>query len=267
MSNPLTGETNYVSFQNWGPVAVPLAIASIAGNQMREGTEADWGRVVTGVAEFMKDQSFLRGVSEMIDMTENWERGGERMAEQIASQFVPYGALNRQIQRALGMAERDPEGAIDAMLATFAPTAGMVRERTDVLGEPVEPRQTGLSQMANPLRASVEQPDELRDAYRALRDQGYRVTLGAGTDTVKGIRLDADQERTFQAMLGPELKIELREVIGSSRYRTADPGQRAEMLDKAERKVRDRVGKEFYGLYLQGMGAPSPRGAPVPAGR
>jgi len=164
------GQSTYVSFSNLGAVGVPLAMGAIAGDATRRvgaGKDVDPVAMAMGVGRYALDQTFLRGLSDVVHAVEDPSRYAENISEGLASQLMPYGGLQRQIERAIGMAPRDPHGAVEALAGTFLPTAGLVQPRTDVLGREVQPDQSGLAAFISPFRYETT---EDTPALRALRE-------------------------------------------------------------------------------------------------
>jgi hypothetical protein len=159
------------------------------------------------------------------------QRFGERYVEGLATQFAPYGALGRQVQRALGMSQRDPQGAIEALLATYPMTAEQVPPRTDVLGEEVRSAQTGAAAFVSPLRYDVEQPEPVREAFR-----GASVGLSSPPKALQSpyaqgmeVQLTREEQERFKDLAAAELR------------RYAKPGMAANWLEELQTQARARA--------------------------
>jgi hypothetical protein len=206
------GQTHYVSLSLAGPLALPAVVSILAGEAMKKGKDAlspEWaGQVAMGLAQYAEQQTFFQGVATIAQSVD--PRTGaaslERNIEQIAAQFSPHviggGALGREIQRVMGMPQRDPAGAIEALLATHPATAGRVEPRQDVLGRPVV-------QGGGPLTAVVRAPVE-RDTgvIRAFRRAKEGLPLAAPKQIT-------DPSTKEQRTLTPQQQHRWRRVFGA----------------------------------------------------
>jgi len=153
--------------------------------------------------------------------------------EGLVTQAVPYGAAQRQIQQALGMAQRDPQGAIEAILATSPLTASAVPERQDRLGETVYQTQTGIPAYAGPVRFSVE---EYNGVLSAFEDAGVGIPpppKSVKSESGVTIELDRDRQQQYQRIFGSELTRLYRDI------RDPNPAQREKNARKALEQARE----------------------------
>lgn len=176
------GSVRYVPLAYLGPLAVPYVATILAAETAKKGKAAlspEWaGAVALGIGRYAEQNTFFEGlatVSKVFD-ARTGEANLERIVEQVASQFSPHviggGALGREIQRITGQPLRDPEGALEALLATHPATAGRVPARRDVLGRELATSPGGVE--AAVVRSTVE-----RDAgvIRAFRQAGEGLPL------------------------------------------------------------------------------------------
>lgn len=207
------GKTYYIPLAVLGPLAVPPVAAILLGESAKKGgdVQAKAARVAMGVGQYAAQNTFMEGITQvgkLFDPRGNVSSNLERHAEGIAAQFSPHiiggGSLGREIQQILGMPARDPDGMIEALLATHPATAGQVEPAQDVLGRPRVPNVGG------PLRvvARVGQQNDT-GVIRAFRSAKEGLPLTAP----KQIK---DPNTEEMRALTPKQQHRWRRVFGSA---------------------------------------------------
>jgi hypothetical protein len=192
-------------------------VSILATEGVRRGqpfTPETAAHIALGIGQYAADQTFLQGVSQLSAVLDKGGTQAENYVEGIASQFSPHflggGALGRQIQQIMGMPQRDPHGAIEALLATHPATAGMVPPKRDVLGRPSATAPGGVETALAPFRASVEKDDPVIAAYRRAK-VGLPMAAPkdyANPDDPRGPRrpLSRQQQDTWRVAFGGSLQ-------------------------------------------------------------
>lgn len=211
------GETYYLPvISAMGPLGLPI-VASILANEAEKSGKSrlspEWaGALALGVGRYAAQNSFFEGVANIAKVMDERQGGSatEQQVEQIASQFSPHiiggGALGREIQRIMGMPARDPEGALEALLATHPATAGMVEPAQDVLGRP---RSMGISGPAGAaIRGGVEDDASVIRAFRrageGLPTAAPRSIRDPGANRL--VTLTPSQRHRWRTIFGSELR-------------------------------------------------------------
>jgi len=243
------GTSTYVRYSNIGPVGVPLALAATAADAQRHGVENEpgsvIGRFVGGFGRYMVDQSMLQGLGNFLDAATDPEHKGENFAEGMSTQFMPYGALGRQLDRALGTGPRDPHGVLDAMQASYPGLSSRVQPRRNALGQEVPETQTALGQFASPLRYSQETENP---TLQSLRDVGD-VGIGAPPTTARGIRLTPEERIQVQQGGGKYIQEFVDEVTSDPSWSTYTAEERKIILARVIARARAAA----QGELLQGI--------------
>ncbi|MCL4532455.1 MAG: hypothetical protein M1582_04595 [Actinobacteria bacterium] len=243
------GSATYVSYQNLGPIGVPLALASLLGQDMAKGKAAPTpeylGKIVASMAKYMSDQTFLRGIGDLVKAIDQPGRYAENLVESLATQIVPYGSLQRQLTRALDMGTRDPKGAMEAILALNPMTAGGVPAKLDPFGQPVHPAQTGIGSFISPSRYNVETPDPVLAEYRRLQAEGQDVGISKAPSKIFSVELTRDEQRQFQAQAGQMLREALTRLIPTRPYRALSDEDKATVLSRLEDAIRKTVAEQM----------------------
>lgn len=229
------GVTKYYPMAILGPLAVPAVLGILLSETYRQGTPFDPVAAAWGIGQYAVDQTFFRGVSDFAKaMTEGGSRI-ENFMESVASQYSPHiiggGALGRQLQQIMGQPQRDPHGAIEAILATHPATAEMVPPRRDVLGRPQVNAPGGAETALSPVRSSVERDELVIAAFRSAGeglpmrapdvvrdpDTGQRVTLTRDQQTAWRTAFGSALQRTWRADGRPSRSQDLRSVEQQAR--------------------------------------------------
>lgn len=186
------GGVQYVPMALAGPLAVPMVVGVLKAEAAKKKQPLSLERtaeIALGIGRFAADQTFFQGVAQLSAALDKGGSKVESYIEQIAGQYSPHvvggGALGREIQQVAGMPQRDPQGAIEALLATHPLTAGKVPVRRDVLGRPAQTSPGGVESTV--VRATVERDAPVLRAYR-------RAGEGLPTQAPKDLR-DPDEDR------------------------------------------------------------------------
>jgi hypothetical protein len=233
----------WVSYSNWGPIAVPLSLA--AG--LHEGK--DLPDAFARGAKVLTEQAYLSGVGTIWKGMTEPDRYGEQWVAQALQTLVPYGAAINTVGQATDPYLRDPGKTTVAQLGrgevpnTLKARIPGVRENLpalqDQLGRDVANPQRGAAAVL-PVRASESAPDP---ALRELQRVG--VDVPEPPKEVRGIPLTPEEQRAFNRRAG-EL---IRQRVAA---RTSDPGwggrtpeARVRILKAAVESARTDAGNEI----------------------
>jgi hypothetical protein len=239
---------NWVSYANWGPMAVPLSLAAAMHEGEGTSTPAYLYDVFERGASVLTEQSYLQGVGAIFKAMDptSGSSFGERQLEQVLATFVPFGAAINTLGQAtdplMRVNERgDITGALQARVPGLRET---VPAQQDVLGQPVPNPQQGLAAVS-PLRVSPERPSSVLGALRAAN-----IDVPAPPKTItrgryKDIPLTEAEQRTFQRIAGDEISRVVGERVASEAFQSDTPAGRAKRLqqdvDKARQIARNQV--------------------------
>ncbi len=229
----LGGGAYYIPLALLGPFALPPVAAILMGEAAKKGGDpmAQAGRVALGVGQYASQNTMFQSLSNIGGLFDQRDapRNIERQVEQVAAQFSPHiiggGALGREIQQIMGMPQRDPQGALDALLATHPLTAGQVEPRQDVIGRPVVPNTPGAIRAV----ARVGQEQDV-SVIRAFRQGRVSLPMAApkqlNNDTTGQMTtLTSQQQKRWQRVFGQSLQ---ENWSGYGNPRDADTLQRVE---------------------------------------
>lgn len=251
------GSKTYIKYSNLGPVGVPLAAGAILGDALKtaqrqgeQGLPIDPGslafRMAGGMGRYMVDQTMLQGLANVVDAISDPERKSQNFAEGLVTQFAPYAALGRQLDRALGTGPRDTregyQGLLDAVLASYPGLSAGVPQRLDPLGRNVEATQTGLGAFISPATYSQSPYDPLTEAMRAAD-----VGVGATPKDWRGYAMNEQEQRQYQQQSGYYLDQMLRQVLDDPGFASAPIEARQAVLRRVIAAARNAGGADVMG--------------------
>jgi hypothetical protein len=240
------GTTLYLPFEALaGPLALP-AVMTVTAMEAKKKSGTPYmstemaAKIAAGVGSYLGEKTFFEGFATIAKTLENPEKQGERHLEQLAAQFGPhvfgFGGAGREFQRVFGMADRDPEGALQALLAQNPLTSGLVNPKQDVLGRE---QSRGLGGPAGLfVRAGVEDDAPVIRAYRDAHQSLPSKAPTSVTDpyTKATVKLDADQQASWERAFGAALQQEW-----SYEGSVSDPRTLQKVKSKATEAARTAV--------------------------
>ncbi len=237
----------YVSFANIGPASIPLAIGVILGSLYRDKDKDGKSEIdpflLVRASKIVTQQTMLQSLDTYLNAIENPERWFEMVTENIAGTFAPYGALTRQIERAMGMSPRDPNGALEAIEANLPMLSQNVKPRLNVAGEPESHQLSGPLAFVSPLRVTEAQD---RPWLKELRDKD--ITVSTPARTRDGKQLPADQYFTLKQETGQNTATAASRAMELPAYRRANPDQQKRLMETAINEGRETARREV-GIY------------------
>jgi hypothetical protein len=262
------GGSHYVEMSKIGPAAIPFAIGAVVGQSMKEGVVADPVTLASSLGRFMADQTFLQGLNGVMNAIQDPKHFSEKLVESTATTFVPYGSFQRQLTRALGQADRDPKGAIQAIQAIIPGVAENVPRRQDALGRDIQSDQTGAGAFISPLKYSSSQPEPILDAFR---DVGMGIPSAPTEIRVRNpltnslsppMTLTEAEKNTYQQKFGELLQQRLNAQVSDPNWQRRTPEARKKVLEVQTQAARDYAEAQVYAAM-----APTDRQARMAEGR
>jgi hypothetical protein len=234
----------YVPLSMLGPIGVPLGVAAM----MHEGAERgprdqDWtkttARAVGAVGEYMMDLSALQGVSLIGDIVNNPTRRFEQFFESLTASYAPYSGLSRQLQQALGDAQRDPSNPLEAFLAQIPVLSRSLPAKQTPLGDPKVNEPTGPMALITGSRFGVEQDEP---TLRVLRDAG--VSIPPPRKDFKGVDFTEAEQKQFQAIAGRYMRERLAYLDEDEEFKAEPARDRRKLVAELRDKAREDAAYE-----------------------
>lgn len=231
------------------PFGTLLAMGGQAKNAINDGEDPQ-SVVSQGIAtagQSVMNQSFLKGVSGILDAIDDPKRYAQNYLENTAGTVVPN--IIRSGARALDPVQRDPEGIVDAIKSSIPGLRSSVPEKQDMFGRPVPAKDNALNQYLNPLRPSKAREDDpvIKELRSLFENEEGIVPTQATKGSYKGVKLASNEVRELNKAAGPQLRNAYEKVISDPRYKTMSTADKK----KALQKVNDTV----YGAIRIAYGA------------
>jgi hypothetical protein len=256
---------NWVSYANWGPVAVPLSLAAAyAENQQykKPGAkpEEQMFDMAKRVTQLVTEQTFLQGIGTIMNAFEDPQRYLPQLLGQQTSSLIPYGSALNTVGQSQDDVQRRPErpadvGTVESVgqsikgripMNPLTPDRGDVPVAQDPLGRPVENQQSGPMAF-QPFRISRVKDDRSAQIARAFLDVGVDLARPPSSFTSDGVKIEMtpEQQRAYQRYMGDAI------IQGFERANGASDRRRAEQLKSlyedaraaAAAKVQAEIGR------------------------
>jgi hypothetical protein len=256
----LIGETWY-SYQTVQPLNVPLAVVANGFQAWRESQDdpdatADQiaTSIIGGTASSLLDQSFLSGVSALVDALGDPERYGRRFVQQLATGFVPLSGFLRTVSNATDPIVRNPRSAREGVQAIIPGQSQKLEPRLTRFGEPV-PRVEGALNVFKPSPA-------VDDSVAVMLEQAdihLRPAQGPRDVTIaRGVRMPLERSEQFAAgqASGRVMRQVLERLQASPQFQRASPVQQQRLIEQAITQARDAVRQQLVReAVLERLGA------------
>lgn len=228
------GSKTYVPFGRLDPVAIPFGIIADLQNAIHnlgEGGEenADVGAVVgalgLALARQFTDKTYLTSLKAFTDALSDPERSAGRTLSTTAANFIPFSALQRQVNPDPYM--REARGFADKLMSTIPGLSESVPAKYDAWGEPIVTRKG--------LWTSDEDQDVDREVQRLVLEGGSTVVSPSpnqnGVD-LRDIVLSTGENafEKYQQLAGKPspgaqpLKKQVARIMKSDAYKRAPDG-------------------------------------------
>lgn len=249
----------WINYQPIQPLNVPLAMVAngfTVWSEAQQDSEATADQMVFDAtlrtAGSLLDQSFLSGLSALVDALGDPERYGKRFIQQLATGFVPLSGALRTITHTQDPIVRAPQSVTQGIQAILPGQSETLQPRLTRFGETV-PRDSVL----NVFKPSRVIDDPVASALEAA-GVNLRPAEGPKYATVsRGVSLPlaADERTTVGQASGRAVRAVLERVIATPAYQQASPIEQQRMLERAvsdaRAAVREQVQREALSRLLQ----------------
>lgn len=192
------------------------------------------------------NQSFLKGVSGILDAIDDPKRYAENFWENTAGSVVPN--FIRSGTRSADPVQRDTGSALDGLAAGIPGLRQTLPEKTDAFGRPLPAKDTFLNQFVNPLKPSIARGDDsVVNELRRLQDEdsGIMPSGVAKNSLGKGTVLTDEQMRGIKESVGPELYNAWEQVMSDPRYAAMSNEDKVKILDRTKDTVGGAMKTKF----------------------
>ena len=243
----------WVSYSKLGPLAYPIAMASALKWAQDNGGDNDalttMGMAFSGTLGFFADQSYVKGIGDIIDALRGDEYKQARGFSNIPAQMIPYRSFMGWVARQVDPVRRKTSGGsppeqIGKSIVSQIPFASQSLEANQTPFGEESLRQFPTINAFSPFSISQEKPKEKEyyDARQKLRNQNKEVKkvldkIEAG----KGVTLNTDNLLTKQVVSLTKKKVEAGIDVTQQELETAYLSQPLAMpkTNRYEKSQRD----------------------------
>lgn len=210
----------WVSYSKLGPLSYPIAMASALKWAQDEGAGDDvlktMGRSMAGTLGFFADQSYVRGIGDIIDAFRGDEFKQARGLSNIPSQLIPYRSFMGWVTRLVDPVYRKTSGGsvpeqIGKSIISQIPGLSQNLEAYQTPFGTDSERQFPLVNAVSPLSVTQERTAEKEyyDARQNIRTQKKEVNkVLEDIENGKDIKIDSNKLLTDQVISLTKKKIE-----------------------------------------------------------
>jgi hypothetical protein len=245
----------------FGPMGMTLLIGGYYQKALKE-TGSQVGALtaaVSGMGRTVVDQSFLQGLSGVLDAINDPLRYSGTYISRTLGSVVP--TLISDIARGTDVAERiTKEGVIQPLQSRIPGLRQMLAPQRTAFGEEV--KTPGLWRtMAEFTRSTPNLSTPIINELNRLQQAGQIVstTKVKATQTIEGkkIELTANQIAAAQKIAGSQIQQAIEETISSYDYLSADDETKKDLIDKAIRGINKTAVLSVLGIQTGDTTEPS----------
>lgn len=241
---------HWVSYANWGPVAIPLDTAAAAAeSQTFRKPGADVPAILTDGArrttQLVTEQTYLQAIGTVWKALQEPDRYGSQALGQFVQSLVPYGSALNTAAQAGDEFQRQPnrenlgEFIGQSVEARLPGVRQNVQVTQDQLGRPVPNEATGANAL-NPLRSSTIRNNAV---LQELLANGADV--GEPPKSYRNVTLTPDEQRRFNSESGRYIEQAVSALMKDPSYRQFDIQSKQAALQRAVDAARTKAGAEL----------------------
>jgi len=239
----------YYSLNYAGPVGALFGIGKSINDAIKDGGDAATALTagITQLASGTLEQSFLSGISGALDAVQDPKRYAENFVRSQAGSIIP--TILNDIGNVTDETQRQTNTPIEAIQGRIPGARTGLNPKIDSLGNELSqanPNQVG--RLVDPFRPSEAKSTPITDELDRLSKAGQPIfpsndkTLKAGGETIK---LDGDQQYTYNQAVGQETSLIWNGIISSPEYQALNDEQKKDMLSNASSDINTVAKKQY----------------------
>jgi len=233
----------YVSYRSYEPISSIIALSANAAEIVKDKENplnpAKATQLVAETVKMLKDQSFLRGISDMFNALDDPERFGERFIQNVSTSTIPTGV--GYLARLHDPVIREPDSIPDAIKAKLPYFSKGVPEKLDIWGRVVTKEGTLAQRALMPSGVTTTKPDLLEEELMSLEKFPRKIAK-----KYRGLKLTNKERNVVTMVEGRIQKIYLDNLVRTPKYQGSDPQTQLEMVNTIFRQIRKDVRAGFF---------------------
>jgi hypothetical protein len=211
----------------YGPLVAGAADMYEVGHAMSEKGLANGAAALSfGFAEVVADETWMRGITSLIDAARHWDRDGAKYMRNLSTEFIPFSIGMRQIASLTDPVWRSVRSEMDALRAHIPGMSQSLFPVRDLWGQPM----AGGSMMS--WSPAVNDP-----ATIALQKAEYYPARPERK--IRGVELTDQQYDDFTRIAGRDAKMRINAMISNPGFDLIPKQIRQEQLKNAMEGGRD----------------------------
>jgi len=224
-------EGEYIPYRKYlsvyGPLVAGAADMYEVGHAMSEKGLAQGAAALSfGFAEVVADETWMRGITSLIDAARHWDRDGAKYIRNLSTEFIPFSIGMRQIASLADPTWRSVRSEMDALRAHIPGLSQSLFPVRDLWGQPMR----GGSMMS--WSPAVNDP-----ATIALQKAEYYPARPERK--IRGVELTDQQYDDFTRIAGRDAKMRINAMISNPGFDLIPKQIRQEQLKNAMEGGRD----------------------------
>ena len=218
----------WVPFARIEPFGTLLGLAADAWRLRRYAKDVDAKKfaslVTMSLATNLTNKTYLRGLTELVNVLNEPERYGDRFVTNLASTMIPYSVGLGSVARANDPYLREARGILEGIQSRIPGLRQKLPPRVDVLGRPikVDKDRGPLERLVSPIyRSTPERDPVLEELWR------LEVYLPRSPRKFQGVELEPPEYAELLRLQNEPVYLMLQRLMASPYYqRLSDPMKR-----------------------------------------
>lgn len=232
----------YVSYRSYEPVSSWIALVANAGEISKERGKIDENKVGVIVGEtvkMLKDQSFLRGISDLTNALDDPERYGQQFIQNAATSLVPTGV--GYLARLQDPVIREPDSIPAAIRARLPGFSKGVPPRLDLWGRPITKEGTLMQRALLPSGTVTSKPDLTEQELLSLEKFPQKITK-----RYRGLDLTTTERNLVTVAEGRIIKPLLDRLVSGEQWARMTPEEQEQTVNRVFYEVRKNIRTPFF---------------------
>ena len=224
----------WIQFQRLEPFNQTLSQIAALAESGKKGASLDKtaAEVATAIGVNLVNQSYLTGISNLLNAMKEPDRYGSDWVSRLASSFIPGSSALRTAAQATDSTVRRPEGTLETIKANIPGLSSSVPSRLDAFGNEVERTTPAWS----PIQIAPDRQSQVDAELEALG-----IEVGFVGNSIGGNTLSRYEQHTYQKMAGQMTEMLLERLVVQPDYIQLTPEERAQQIDGLIADAREPV--------------------------
>jgi hypothetical protein len=241
------GDTWY-DVHRLGPLGMQLGIAA---DMYEVAHDAQKGELLTSgahlqhaITQNILDESFMRGVSDLVKAVEDPGRYGEAYLRNTLSSFVPFSVGMNQMARASDPYSRQARTVMDSIKNKIPGLSETLLPRRDIWGEPMPSRDALV-------RAGITAIYETQISRDPVNQAMIRLGIHPAQPTrkIRNVDLTDEQYDDYSRIAGRLTKQRLDAFVKSPDWQTLPPHLQRDLVNNTIRENREIARNAMFAKY------------------